>query len=70
MCMTEKYKMSPYCRAEADYAFKLRKPIVPLMMQANWKPDGWYHIDKDYILFSSLLSRLKLIFFLFKSFQG
>lgn len=27
--------------AEAEYAFNLRKPIVPLMMQRDYKPDGW-----------------------------
>ena len=41
MCMTEKYKQSSNCRAEAEYAFQLNKPIVPLIMQANYKPDGW-----------------------------
>ena len=41
MCMTEKYKQSSNCRAEAEYAFQLNKPIVPLIMQAKYKPDGW-----------------------------
>lgn len=40
-CVTEKYKMSPYCRAEAEYTFSLGKPFVPLIMQENYKPDGW-----------------------------
>lgn len=34
-------KQSPNCRAEAEYAFNLRKPIVPLIMQKNYVPDGW-----------------------------
>ncbi len=42
ICITEKYKSSPNCRAEAEYAFQLGKPIVPLYMQANYKADGWY----------------------------
>ncbi len=39
--MTEKYKLSPNCRAEAEYSFNLRKPIVPLIMQKDYIPDGW-----------------------------
>ena len=26
---------------EAEYAFQLKKPIIPLMMEENYKPDGW-----------------------------
>ena len=44
VCMTEKYKQSPNCRAEAEYAFNLKKPIVPLIMQASYRPDGWLGI--------------------------
>lgn len=39
--MTENYKMSTFCRAEAEYAFQLNKKIVPLILQPNYKPDGW-----------------------------
>ena len=39
--MTEKYKLSPNCRAEAEYYFNIRKPIVPLIMQMDYTPDGW-----------------------------
>ena len=42
MCMTENYKQSSNCRAEAEYAFQLEKPIVPLIMQKGYKPDGWW----------------------------
>ena len=38
MCMTEQYKHSNYCRAEAEYAFQLNKPIIPLIMQKDYKP--------------------------------
>lgn len=41
ICMTEKYKMSPNCRAEAEYTFNIRKKFIPLIMQANYTPDGW-----------------------------
>ena len=45
MCMTEKYKQSPNCRAEAEYAFNLHKPIIPLIMQKDFVPKGW--LGKD-----------------------
>ena len=32
ICMTEKYKQSPYCRAEAEYTFNLGKAYVPLVV--------------------------------------
>jgi hypothetical protein len=41
MCMTESYKQSTNCRAEAEYAFQLNKPIVPLLLQEKYKADGW-----------------------------
>ncbi len=36
ICITEKYRQSVNCQAEAQYAFKLNKPIVPLIMQAGY----------------------------------
>jgi hypothetical protein len=41
MCITEKYKQSPNCRLEAEYAVNLNKPIVPLIVQKSYKADGW-----------------------------
>jgi hypothetical protein len=41
MCMTEMYKQSSNCRAEAEYAYKLGKPIIPLIMQKGYNPNGW-----------------------------
>ena len=32
---------SSFLFAEAEYTFQLRKPIIPLMMQRQYKPDGW-----------------------------
>ena len=40
VCMSEKYKMSPNCRLEAEYSVQLNKPIIPLILQNNYKPDG------------------------------
>ncbi|XP_033100617.1 uncharacterized protein LOC117104068, partial [Anneissia japonica] len=41
ICITEKYKFSQNCRTEAEYAFQQRKHIVPLMLEQEYKPDGW-----------------------------
>ena len=41
ICVSERYMESPMCRAEANYAFKKKKDIIPLMMQRNYEPDGW-----------------------------
>ena len=30
--------------SEAEYTFQLKKPILPLMMQRFYKPDGWLGI--------------------------
>ncbi|CAF1287187.1 unnamed protein product [Didymodactylos carnosus] len=53
VCMSESYKRSNYCRAEAQYAFKKNLNIVPIVLQKHFKPDGWlgflvgslFHID-------------------------
>jgi hypothetical protein len=53
MCVTEKYRQSVNCQAEAQYSFKLQKPIVPLIMQKGYENvDGWLGIimgDKIFI---------------------
>jgi len=41
ICMSQNYKNSANCRAEAEYAFRLKKPIIPLMCERNYNPDGW-----------------------------
>jgi len=41
MGVTEKYRLSATCRIEGEYSFSLKKPIIPLMMQDNYKPTGW-----------------------------
>ena len=41
VCVSQKYKESPNCRSEAEYAYQLRKDIIPLMMQRDYQPDGW-----------------------------
>lgn len=44
MCVSEKYYQSPNCRLEAEYAVKLQKPIIPLIMQQDYSPLGWLGI--------------------------
>ena len=55
LCITEKYRQSINCQAEAQYAFKLQKHIVPLIMQEGYeRVDGWLGMiigDKIYINF-------------------
>ncbi len=41
ICMSESYKLSPYCQAEANYAFQRACQLVPLVMKPHYKPDGW-----------------------------
>ena len=42
MCITEKYRQSVNCQAEAQYSFKLKKKIIPLIMQKGMENvDGW-----------------------------
>ena len=32
---------SANCRIEGEYAMQLRKPMIPLMMESDYKPNGW-----------------------------
>lgn len=42
MCVTEDYRQSINCQSEAQYAFKLKKPIMPLIMQKGYENvGGW-----------------------------
>ena len=43
VCFTERFRLNVSCRIQADFAFQLNKPLIPLMMQNNWTPsDEWY----------------------------
>ena len=56
ICITERYRQSLYCQAEAQYAFRLNKKIIPLIMQKGYhQVDGWLGIiigDKIFVDFS------------------
>jgi len=41
MCMSDAYKQSTYCQAEAEYAFKCKRRLLPLIMRRGYRPDGW-----------------------------
>ncbi|CAF1239048.1 unnamed protein product [Adineta steineri] len=41
ICMSSNYKNSVNCKAEAEYAFNRKSKIVPLMVEANYRADGW-----------------------------
>ncbi len=41
ICMSEQYRRSNYCRAEAQYAFQQQLNMVPILLQEHYKPDGW-----------------------------
>jgi hypothetical protein len=42
ICMSEQYRKSNYCRAEAHYAFQRQRKIVPVLLKKRYKPDGWF----------------------------
>ena len=44
VCVSRRYKESQNCRSEATYAYDLKKDIIPLMMECNYKGDGWLGI--------------------------
>lgn len=56
ICVTEKYRQSINCQAEAQYAFKLNKIIIPVIMQAGYQnTKGWLGIimgDKIFVDFT------------------
>lgn len=41
MCMSDSYKQSTYCQAEAEYAFGCKRRLVPVRIRPGYRPDGW-----------------------------
>lgn len=33
--------MMRFLSVEAEYAFEMRKPMLPIQVQAGYRPDGW-----------------------------
>ena len=56
ICVSERYRESINCQAEAQYAFKIKKPIIPLILQKGYENvSGWLGIlmgDKIFINFT------------------
>ena len=56
ICVTEKYRESIYCQSEAQYAYKLKKPIIPIILEKSFENvNGWLGIvmsDKIYVNFT------------------
>jgi hypothetical protein len=40
-CVSLAYKESANCRLEAQYGHQRRLPLIPLMMEADYRPTGW-----------------------------
>jgi hypothetical protein len=52
MCVTEKYRQSPNCQLEAKYAFKLKKIVIPLIMEEGKENvTGWLGILMQDLIF-------------------
>ncbi|XP_053405484.1 uncharacterized protein LOC128558966 isoform X2 [Mercenaria mercenaria] len=41
VCFSESYACDQSCRMEAEYAFALKKRIIPLKLQSGYEPRGW-----------------------------
>lgn len=41
VCVSERYKRSSVCRIAAQYAFKKRSKLIPILIDKYYKPDGW-----------------------------
>uniref|UniRef100_A0A2C9K7J9 TIR domain-containing protein n=1 Tax=Biomphalaria glabrata TaxID=6526 RepID=A0A2C9K7J9_BIOGL len=44
ICVSENYKLSNNCRLEAEYTFTKKRNYLPLVMQKQYKADGWLGI--------------------------
>jgi hypothetical protein len=57
ICMSNSYKQSVYCQSEAHYAFERRCHLIPVIIEPNYKPDGWLGIivsGKIYVDFTQM----------------
>ena len=41
VCLSSHYRSSKLCMAEAEYAQKRYSPIIPVLLQSNFKLQGW-----------------------------
>jgi hypothetical protein len=57
ICMSNTYKQSVYCQSEAHYAFERGCRLIPIIIESNYKPDGWLGIivsGKIYVDFAKV----------------
>ncbi len=56
VCITEKYRQSINCQAEAEYAFRLKKKIIPVILEKGYENvKGWLGLiigDKIFVNFT------------------
>lgn len=60
--LTGLLKYSPECRSEIEYALALKKQIIVVLIEDNYKPDGWYINFIIDIFNSSILTYIILLF--------
>ncbi len=51
ICISEEYRKSNYCRAEAHYTFQREQKIVPVVLQKHYKADGWLLFLMGHLLY-------------------
>ncbi|CAF3126436.1 unnamed protein product, partial [Rotaria sp. Silwood2] len=54
VCYSNAYKESANCQSECTYANDLKRTIIPLRMESNYRPNGWLKIiigDRLYVDF-------------------
>ena len=44
LCMSDSYKRSAYCQAEAEYAFRCKRHLLPCIVRQGYRADGWLGI--------------------------
>ncbi|CAF4146506.1 unnamed protein product, partial [Rotaria sp. Silwood2] len=57
ICMSSTYKQSVYCQSEAHYAYERGCRLIPILIESNYKPDGWLGIivsGKIYVEFGKI----------------
>ncbi|CAF2017157.1 unnamed protein product [Rotaria magnacalcarata] len=57
ICMSDSYKRSAYCQAEAEYAFRCKRRLLPVILRQGYRPDGWLGLllgSRIYIDFTQL----------------
>ncbi|UJR19088.1 hypothetical protein I4U23_022219 [Adineta vaga] len=40
-CISSDYKSSANCQAEAEYAYNRKSKMIPIIVEKDYKPDGW-----------------------------